>query len=309
MTKRIEVDAGRPEQERIREAAELLARGGLVAFPTETVYGLGARASDAAAARAIFEAKERPATSALIVHVSGIEQAKRYASSWSDAADRLARAFWPGPLSLVLPRSTLVPDVVAAGGKTVAMRAPAHPVALALIDALGEGIAAPSANRSSRVPPVRASHVLKGLDGRIDAVLDAGACPGGLESTVLLIEGERGRVLRRGAVGIDALRKHLEVEDAPSAPVSSSTEGWIRIVGREQLSSSCDDTVGLLLLRDAAGVRGHKRVLGESAERYASAMYDALQELEDEGCEVVLAERMPGEPRWDAIRDRLMRLG
>ena len=309
MTKIIPVDANEPEPERIHEAAELLARGRLVAFPTETVYGLGARASDAAAARSIFEAKERPATSALIVHVSGIEQAKRYTNAWGAAAERLARAFWPGPLSLVLPRSLLVPDVVAAGGRTVAMRAPAHPVALALIEALGEGIAAPSANRSSRVPPVRASHVLKGLDGRIDAVLDAGACPGGLESTVLLIEGERGRVLRRGAVGLDALRGHLEVQDANIAPAAPSREGWVRIVERERLIASDDDTMGLLLMRDAAGARGRKRVLGEGAEEYASAMYDALHELEQEGCAVILAERLPDEPQWAAIRDRLMRLG
>jgi len=309
VTRIIRVDAREPEAESIGQAAELLARGGLVAFPTETVYGLGARASDGIAARAIFEAKERPANSALIVHVSGIEQAKRYTTAWNDAAERLARAFWPGPLSLVLPRSSLVPDVVAGGGKTVAMRAPAHPVALALIDALGEGIAAPSANRSSRVPPVRASHVLKGLDGRIDAVLDAGACPGGLESTVLWIEGDRGRVLRRGAVGLEALREHLEVQDACATSAPPAQGGWVRLVDREQLIASSDETIGLLLLRDAAGVRGCKRVLGETPDVYAASMYDALQELEDEGCAVVLAEELPQEPRWDAIRDRLVRLG
>ncbi|HQP37728.1 MAG TPA: L-threonylcarbamoyladenylate synthase, partial [Polyangiaceae bacterium] len=210
-TLRLCVDASRPEASIVGAAAGILARGGLVAFPTETVYGLGARAGDGEAARRIFEAKERPATSALIVHVSGIEQARRYAQEWGEAAERLARAFWPGPLSLVMARSSAVPDVVAAGGRTVAMRAPAHPVALALIEALGEGIAAPSANRSSRLPPVRASHVLKGLDGRIEAVVDAGMCPGGLESTVLLLEGGRGRVLRRGAIAVEVLREHVEV--------------------------------------------------------------------------------------------------
>src|SRR5215831_3831088 len=147
----------------IARAAEVLRRGGLVAFPTETVYGLGADALDAEAVARLFAAKGRPATNPVIVHVTGVEEARGLTAAWPEEAARLAARFWPGPLTLVLPRDRRVPDVVTAGGPTVAVRVPAHPVALALIRAAGVPIAAPSANRSTQLSPTTADHVLRGL--------------------------------------------------------------------------------------------------------------------------------------------------
>jgi L-threonylcarbamoyladenylate synthase len=271
------------------------------------VYGLGALAIDAGATGRIFAAKDRPPGSPLIVLVDSSEMARRYAAHWPREAEMLAQAFWPGPLSLVLPKTECVPAVVSGGGDTVGLRAPDHPVALALIAACGEGLAAPSANRASRLPPMRASHVLKGLDGRIDLVLDAGACPGGLESTVLdLSQPGPARVLRRGAVSLEQLRELLEVDDAE--PAAASGGGWTREASAEQIAPTEQKTGALLLrARELPGAI-EQRVLGSDPRAYASSMYDALHELEDAGCELVWVERLPSEPAWDAIRDRLRRL-
>ena len=168
----------------IARAAEIIRSGGLVAFPTETVYGLGGDATDALACARIFEAKGRPRLNPLIVHVADAEEAFRYGEA-SEAARKLAEAFWPGPLTLVLPRREGVPDIVTAGLPHVALRVPAHPMALAVIRAAGRPIAGPSANPSGRVSPTTAEHVLDGLEGRIDAVLDGGPCGVGLESTIV----------------------------------------------------------------------------------------------------------------------------
>jgi L-threonylcarbamoyladenylate synthase len=305
MTEVLPIDASAPEPERIERAAAVLRGGGLVAFPTETVYGLGARAGDGTACARIFEAKGRPATSALIVHVDSAAQARGYAAEWPEAAERLAAAFWPGPLSIVLPRSARVPDVVSAGGLTVAMRAPANAVALALIAAAGEGLAAPSANRSSRLPPVRAAHVLKGLDGRIDLVLDAGPCEGGLESTVVDLCSGRARVLRRGAVTVERLAQVVDVQDAGRAVLPEGK--WLRVASAQELERGAGEHDGVLL-REARAGAGVRRVLGSDPAAFAASMYDALHELEDAGCELVWVEQLPGEPAWDAIRDRLARL-
>src|SRR5262245_52423466 len=174
-----------PEAQAIARAAVVLRAGGLVAFPTETVYGLGANALDATAVRRIFTAKGRPANNPLIVHVAGAAHVGRVAAAWPALAARLAERFWPGPLTLILPRSAAVPDEVTAGGPTVAVRVPAHPVARALLEAAGVPVAAPSANRSTQLSPTTAAHVLRGLNGRIDLLLDGGPTAGGLESTVL----------------------------------------------------------------------------------------------------------------------------
>jgi L-threonylcarbamoyladenylate synthase len=304
----LQVDPSHPQQELILQAADALHGGGLVAFPTETVYGLGALATHAVASARVFEAKERPATSPLIVHVASIDQARNYARHWPDEARQLAEAFWPGPLSIVVPKSSIVPAAVSGGGDTVALRAPAHPVALALINALGEGIAAPSANRSSRLPPVRAEHVLKGLDGRIDLVLDAGPCPGGLESTVIDLSGARPRILRRGAISLTRLAALVDVDDA-TLPASQGSEGWIRIAPAEQFVVTPEGKPGAILLRERRLPDGiESRVLGDDARAYASGMYDALHELEDARCEVVWLEALPEGTEWDAIRDRLQKI-
>ncbi|MCU0685151.1 MAG: L-threonylcarbamoyladenylate synthase [Polyangiaceae bacterium] len=204
-TERIVVDPARPDQAALARAAAVLARGGLVAFPTETVYGLGALALDSAAVARIFAAKGRPASNPVIVHVHHDSLARELADPFTPLAAALADAFWPGPLTLVVPRSARVPDVVSAGGPTVALRSPAHPVALGLLAALGAPVAAPSANPSGAVSPTSADHVLAGLDGRIDLVLDAGPCQLGIESTVVDATGDFPIVLRPGSIARDAL--------------------------------------------------------------------------------------------------------
>ncbi|MBI3948532.1 MAG: threonylcarbamoyl-AMP synthase [Armatimonadetes bacterium] len=210
-TRRLVVDPGHPDLAAILEAADVLRGGGLVAFPTETVYGLGARVTDEAAVRRIFAAKGRPEGKPLIVHVSRREQVSRVARDVPPAARALMARFFPGPLTLVLPRRPEIPDAVTAGGDTVAVRMPDHPVAQALIEALGEPVAAPSANRSGARSATTPEEVLDDLDGRIELVLDAGPAPLRQPSTVLDLTVEPARVLRQGAVPADALRRHVPI--------------------------------------------------------------------------------------------------
>jgi L-threonylcarbamoyladenylate synthase len=199
------VDAVAPDAAAIARAATCLRQGGLVAFPTETVYGLGAHALDALAVARIFEAKGRPANDPLIVHVAAFEQVEALVSRIPEPAPALAARFWPGALTLVMPKSKAVPDVVTAGLPTVAVRVPSHPVAHALLEAAHIPVAAPSANLFSRPSPTRASHVRDDLDGRINIILDGGPAHLGLESTVLDLSGAVPSVLRPGAVGVQAL--------------------------------------------------------------------------------------------------------
>ncbi len=205
MTDVIRVDPRKPEADLIARAADCLRRGGLVAFPTETVYGLGVHALDRAAVKRAFEAKRRPTHDPLIVHVASLSDVEPLVVNIPHSARMLARCFWPGPLTLVLRRSALVPDEVTAGLDTVAVRVPAHPVAQALIDAAAIPIAAPSANLFSRPSPTNADHVLQDLSGRIDIVLDGGATTVGVESTVIDLSGPVPTILRPGAVTLEKL--------------------------------------------------------------------------------------------------------
>lgn len=210
------------DQDSVVAAVEILSRGGLVAFPTETVYGLGADARDDRAVAGIFAAKERPSFNPLIVHVPSLDEAQQYAE-FSDPMRALARTLWPGPLSLVLPvREARLSELVTAGLTTVAIRVPAHPLAQRLLSAFGGPIAAPSANPSGRISPTTASHVRDGLEGRVDVVIDGGACAVGLESTILG-ESEAGPVLLRpGGLPVEAIEK---VIGAPLAmPALSATD-------------------------------------------------------------------------------------
>ncbi|MCX6021204.1 MAG: L-threonylcarbamoyladenylate synthase, partial [Chloroflexi bacterium] len=200
------VDAGNPDPEAIATAAAVLRRGGTVAFPTETVYGLGANALDPEAVERVFAAKGRPSYDPLIVHLASAADLPQVVRSVPEAARLLAAAFWPGPLSLVLPRAAVVPDIVTAGRDTVAVRVPAHPVALALIRAAGVPVAAPSANRFGHTSPTTAAHVLDDLDGRIDLALDGGPAAVGVESTVLDLSGDMPTLLRPGGVTLEQLR-------------------------------------------------------------------------------------------------------
>src|SRR5215207_179752 len=211
----IQVDADAPDAA-VREAAAVLRAGGLVAFPTETVYGLGAHALDPAAVERIYQAKGRPAYNPLIVHAADAAAARRLAARWPGAAERLAERFWPGPLTLVVPRSPEIPDAVSAGLATVALRVPAHPVAHALLLAAGIPVAAPSANRSTQISPTTAEHVRRGLGERVDLIVDGGPCPVGIESTVLSLAGPVPTVLRPGTISIDDLRPVIGEVALPS---------------------------------------------------------------------------------------------
>ena len=220
MTEVIRVEPDNPDPEAIARAADCLRRGGLVAFPTETVYGLGVNALDRAAVQRLFAAKQRPSTDPLIVHVASIESLSSLVSGLPESVPHLARRFWPGPLTLVVSRSAHVPDEVTAGLSTVAIRVPRHPVARALITAAGVPVAAPSANLFSRPSPTHASHVVDDLDGRIDFVIDGGPTTIGVESTVLDLTRDPPTVLRPGAVTIEMLRDVLGRVDASSGLVS-----------------------------------------------------------------------------------------
>ena len=199
-TRVIPVDPDEPDAGALAEAADILRGGGLVAFATETVYGLGADATNPEAVARIFEAKGRPSFNPLIVHADSTAMARRLVAGWPDEAEVLARCFWPGPLTLVLPRSGIIPDVVTAGRETVGVRVPRPEVARRLIAAAVCPVAAPSANRSTGISPTLASHVLRDLDGKVDLILDSGQTAVGLESTVVDLTLRQPRVLRPGPV-------------------------------------------------------------------------------------------------------------
>ncbi|MEM8708715.1 MAG: L-threonylcarbamoyladenylate synthase [Actinomycetota bacterium] len=210
----ITIDPDAIDDALVAEAGEALAAGKLVAIPTETVYGLGCNALDPAAIAGVFEAKGRPASDPLIVHVDGVDMAGSLVEGGLPAvAARLADAFWPGPLTMVLPKTEAVPDAITSGGPTVGVRCPAHPVARALIAAAGVPVAAPSANRFGRISPTTAEHVVEELGDRIDLIVDAGPAAHGVESTVVAFDGNEAIILRHGAITAEALAEHVAVRD------------------------------------------------------------------------------------------------
>jgi len=330
-TQVLRIDAACPEPESIARAADILRRGGLVAFPTETVYGLGANALDAAAVGRIFAAKGRPASNPLIVHVACAADARPLVAGWPEAADQLAARFWPGPLTLVLPRSALVPDVVTAGGPTVAIRCPAHPVARALIQAAGLPLAAPSANPAARVSATRAEHVLAGLGGRIELILDGGPTPGGIESTVLDLTSTPARLLRPGLVlpadieqvigpiarlpaqastAPGPLRSPgmLDRHYAPRAPLECLAEGEAQ--ARVTALAAQGQHVGWVTFApaDSPGSADVVTVpMPLDPVAYASHLYDALHALDATGVARIVVTLPPDTEDWLAIHDRLRR--
>jgi L-threonylcarbamoyladenylate synthase len=333
-TEVLNVDPANPDPDAVRRAAGVVRAGGLVAFPTETVYGLGANALDPAAVRRIFDAKGRPAANPLIVHVADADQVPAVAADWPAPAARLAARFWPGPLTLVIPKGAAVPDIVTAGGPTVAVRCPNHPIARALIREAGVPLAAPSANRSTQLSPTRAEHVLKGLDGRIDMVLDGGPCPGGIESTVVDVTGDAVRVLRPGLVTVPMLEEVVGVgrveasreqpEEVARSP-GQMTKHYaprtrLRLVdGNDLLEDSviaqqAGRRVGSVAFSRtddsweiATGERGQHISLPANPERAAALLYDALHRLDQSGLDLILVEVPPDTPEWAAVRDRLTR--
>jgi len=328
MTQVLTVDPLHPDPALLRRGADVLTTGGLVAFPTETVYGLGANALAEEAVRRIFEAKGRPSRNPVIVHVATPAQARELAADWPEKAERLAAAFWPGPLTLVVRKAECVPAIVTAGGDTVGIRIPAHPVALALLRMAGVPIAAPSANRSTELSPTRAEHVVASLSGRIDLILDGGPCVVGLESTVLDVSRERPRLLRPGMIS----RAALEAVVGPIDVVSLSAEEFtplpspgmlekhyaprtpLEIVGHNIVARldaerhAGRNLVGLAFEKESEGTRAEWLVtMPRDADEYARRLYDVLHELDRRGLDGILVEGPPDEAAWSAIRDRLRR--
>ena len=288
----------------IPEAAALIRAGRLVAFPTETVYGLGANALDAAAVDRIFAAKRRPHTSPLIVHVDSVAMARELAAEWPEAAEKLAARYWPGPLTLVVPKKPIIPDVVTAGLQTVGLRMPAHPLALELIRAAKLPIAAPSANRFTELSPTAAGHVPEEL---ADGVIDGGAAPVGIESTVLSLVGAP-CLLRPGVIPqpeIEAIIGPVTLADTPG-PGAHASPGMHTRHYRPHTT--------LLLLKPGAATpagkgawlrAGHE--MPADALGFASALYGTLHRLDGKGLDWIAVEEPPETPEWAGVLDRLRR--
>lgn len=324
----------------IAAAAAILRSGGLVAFPTETVYGLGADALDARAVRAIFEAKGRPADDPLIVHLAAPDQLERVARGNTVSA-RLGEHFWPGPLTLILPKRPSVPAEVTAGLRTVAVRVPAHGVARALLLAVGQPLAAPSANLFGRPSPTRPAHVLDDLDGRIDAVLDGGPTKVGVESTIVDVSSTPTRLLRPGGLAVREIESvlgerlvqpspsesnagpqsspgRLPVHYSPRTPltliIGPADAARTRLRAEAEAAVAARQSVGVVALEDDRSLFSssvHVEVVGSWSEPAASAarLFEAIRALDAAGLDVLLARELadPCLGLGQALADRLRR--
>jgi L-threonylcarbamoyladenylate synthase len=327
----------------IGRAVAILRHGGLVAFPTETVYGLGADATNTAAVRRVFAAKGRPSTNPLIVHVADAHVARRYARDWPDVAQTLAERFWPGPLTLVLPKSDTIANEATAGLDSVGLRAPHHPLALRLLREFGGAVAAPSANRSNRVSPTTAAHVRRELGDTVDLIIDGGPCQVGIESTVLDLSGSRPAILRPGGISrqqieeligpIDLVNKGVArhepakspgqqpVHYAPIAPAWRFTASQINQV--EQLCREHPaEPATILSIAERHGDAARFKpaaspcrsaaphrvvVMPPEAGEYARRLYAALHDADESGAAAIFIEMPSDEPEWSAVRDRIIR--
>jgi L-threonylcarbamoyladenylate synthase len=322
------IDPEHPSPHVIAAAAEVIRRGGLVAFPTETVYGLGADALSEAAVLGIFAAKGRPSYNPIIAHVASVAHAQALVTQWPDAAAQLAAMFWPGPLTLVLPKAPHVPLALTAGRDTVAVRMPAHPVALALIQAADRPIAAPSANRFTELSPTTADHVERGLGARVDIILDGGSTLVGIESTVVDLSGPVPVLLRPGMLSRLALERVLGMSLSDPAPVAHATEarpapGMMErhyaprarvvlarasdvaaVIRRENVAGR---RVGAIVIHaEASGAAALQRLPADSAG-YAHGVYAAMHAVDEAGCDVACIELPPDAPEWAGVNDRLRR--
>ena len=333
------VDPTSPDPAIIQQAAAVIRAGGLVAFPTETVYGLGANATDTDAVSRIFSAKGRPASDPIIVHIAALEQLDSVARNIPDLARTLAARFWHGPLTLVLQRGESIPPNVSAGRDTVAVRMPSHPVARALIQAAGVPVAAPSANTFSRPSATTAQHVLEDLNGRVDIILDGGATPIGVESTVLDLTGEKPVVLRPGGVSLEMLApyipdiawqpQYLHTDENATSPgqlikhYSPNATVLLFDGEREQVIARMLDTardemaqgrkVGILAAEEERGIFETLPFqvvsLGSEGdlEQISANLFSALRELDRLGVDLILAHGFGREGLGAAIWDRLVR--
>ncbi len=285
-------------------AAEVIRAGELVAFPTETVYGLGANALDPTAIDKIYAAKGRPPESPLIVHVCSVEMARSLVREWPEQAENLARTFWPGPLTLVLPKRPHVPDRLTAGLDTVGIRMPAHPLALALIRESGVPIAAPSANRFTELSPTTAQHVRDGLGDRVAMILDGGRTTVGIESTVLSLAGPDAVLLRPGMV----TQQEIEAVIGPVKVSGAAPEGPHSSPGLHRRHYS--PRTPLILIeagKPPANGRGICLQMPADPREYAAVLYEKLHEADAQGWDWIAIEQPPRTEEWAAIRDRLER--
>lgn len=315
----------RASQAEIEAAVDALRDGELVAFPTETVYGLGANASNPAAVRKVFELKGRPTSHPVIVHLDERRFLRRWARDLSPAAEKLADAFWPGPLTLVLWRAEGVHDAVTGGQDSIAIRIPSHPMARQLLNAFGGGIAAPSANRFGRLSATRAEHVQEEFGDAVRVVLDGGECQEGLESTIVSCLEDVPRLLRPGSVTLGQLRKvagEVLVGSGSSTPrVPGSTAAHyapltpLTIVPGGELDQLAESLSGggqrIAVLAQRLPLKTYPTVTwinaGTRSAAYAHDLYSNLRALDRAGCSRILVQEVPGDERWDAIRDRLAR--
>jgi len=315
----------------VTAAAERLRAGDVVALPTETVYGLAANALSADAVRRIYEIKERPAHNPIIVHVDGVTMAKRCVAEWPESAQRLADAFWPGPITFVLPKSDLIPDIVTAGGATVGVRWPGHPIMRETIRACGFPLAAPSANPSNELSPTNAEHVRKRLGDRLSLIIDGGQSQIGIESTVVDLASSPARILRPGLIHEESIEAALNAE----VEIGGDGDGEM-LMSPGQLLKHYSPNARLTILewRDKAeleartsgiaGDRGrwwilchtnvplgfgeaHVCVVPHDPEAYARALYAELHRCDEEGAERIIVEAVPDSPEWRGITDRIRR--
>ena len=338
-TKLIEVDSLQPEKEKITLAAEILRQGGVVAFPTETVYGLGANGLEQQAVEKIFQAKGRPSDNPLILHVASWEEVGKLVSAWPREAEILARKFWPGPLTMVLPKKGHIPSAVTAGLDTVAVRIPNHPVALALIRQAGIPLAAPSANLSGKPSPTTACHVLKDLWGKIDMIIDGGSTGIGLESTVIDLTTNVPLILRPGGVTLEELEKELgKIEIDPALGKLLAKDLTPRSPGMKYTHYSPDADVILLIGEDQTKVQKKMKemaiseekkgkrvglmIIGQVTEDFSASivksmglegdletiaanLYQLLREMDRQGVDLILVEGVNYEGLGLAIMNRM----
>jgi L-threonylcarbamoyladenylate synthase len=308
----------------IEQAVRVLRSGGLVAFPTETVYGLGADASDAQAVRKIFAAKGRPADHPVIVHLASADQVSEWAIDVPEAAYTLAQRFWPGPLTLILRRARQVPDAVTGGQDTVGIRVPSHPIAHAMLEAFGSGVAGPSANRFGRISATTAQHVRDELGDKADFVLDGGPCSVGIESTIVDVSKSSPVMLRPGRIMAQEIESVLQqplgrlthaspraagtlaAHYAPRLPLRVVSAGLLDAAVRE---ASKHGPVAVLSRHSRPGHSDASlwMMAPMNAAEYARLLYAGLRQLDDSGCIAIIIEALPETPDWAAVRDRITR--
>lgn len=332
LTKLLKFDTKQLFEENTKIAGEILKNGGLVAIPTETVYGLGANALDEKAVKNIFKAKGRPSDNPLIVHVADIKTVEKIVLNIPDKAKKLMEAFWPGPLSIIMKKSALIPDVVSAGLDTVAVRMPEHPIALKIIKESGVPVAAPSANTSGRPSPTEAKHVFFDMEGKIDAVADGGKCRVGIESTVIDMTSDVPVILRPGEITASMIKKviggqvrspkvKIKDDDTPKCPgmkyehYSPKADVYVIECMKDATKNQIIELAEIYGQHDTGildcGIFDEKTFSfeyidgGDTSEKYAAELFSALREFDERGCKTVFALICFDDELSDSVRNRL----